>query len=274
MRRLACASMLALVLAPAAPAAGPWLGTRDGGSGVSLPAADVSYVTHVHGRSTTIDAVRRGRTVASASVAGRWGVPFVTLGGAVGGMSTNGRVLVLAERFNATGELRAKSAFTILGTRPLAVRRTIELPGDFGFDALSPDGRTLYLIQHVSARNLLEYRVRAYDLRANRLVARAIADKRQEGWDMTGYPIARAASGDGRWVYTLYSSGDNYPFVHALDTKERTAVCIGLPWDWSNAGDAITEAQLQLDGGKLAVVGGGGQPRFELDTRTFEVSES
>jgi hypothetical protein len=253
MRGLLHAWILALVLVPAAAAAGPWLGTLDGGGGISLPGAQVAYVTHVAQGATTVDAVRNGRVTASASLPGRWGIPYVTLNGRVGGLSANGKTLVLADRFEPTGELRAGSAFTVIDTRRLTAR-TIELRGDFGFDALSADGRTLYLIQHVSAENLLRYRVRAYDLRADRLLPRVIADKRQAGWNMTGYPIARASSADGRWVYTLYSSGDNYPFVHALDTKARTAVCIGIPWDWTSAGD------------------GGIGPRFGIDTRTFKVS--
>jgi hypothetical protein len=274
MRRLACASILAFVLAPAASAAGPWLGTLNGGSGLSLANAEVSYVTHVRGNATTVDAVRNGRVVATTSVAGRWGVPYVTLNSGIGGLSANGRVLVLAERFSPTGALAARTAFTVLDTKPLAVRSTVKVRGDYGFDTLSPDGRTLYLIQHVSAENLLKYRVRAYDLGANRLVKRVIADKRQASWDMTGYPVARAASGDGRWVYTLYSSGDNYPFVHALDTKGRTAVCIGLPWDWVASSESIMRSVLTVKQGALEITGDNGNgPSFAIDTRTFKVSK-
>src|SRR5581483_6717695 len=98
---------------------------------------------------------------------------------------------------------------------------------------------------------------------------KAVADARQRGWLMNGYPIARATSAGGRWVYTLYQNPDNYPFVHALDTMSRTVVCIGLPWPWtgSNAAD-IGQARLELTGRHL-VVGN----RFSLDTRTFEVAK-
>jgi hypothetical protein len=275
MRRLVL--VLALVFVPSAAAVGPWLGTIDGGSGVADTAANVSYVTKVRGATTTVTALRRSdhRVVASTTVAGRWGIPTVTLNGAAGGLSPNDRVLVLAERLDPTGELRTRSSFTVLATEPLAVRNTIHLKGDFGFDALSPNGRTLYLIQHVSQTDLSSYRVRGYDLAAGRLLAGVIADKRQAGWTMSGYPVARATTGGGRWVYTLYQQGNNYPFVHALDAANRTAVCIGLPWNWTGlAADDIMNARLTLAGGKLVIAGNhGAGTRFALDTRTFEVTK-
>ena len=116
--------------------------------------------------------------------------------------------------------------------------------------------------------------MRAYDLRAGKLLPRAIADKRQRGWVMSGMPITRATSADGRWVYTLYSGSDNYPFVHALDTCSRTAVCIGLPWQWTAAGPDIGSAELKLAGDRLLVNGDHGfGTRFALDTRTFKVTK-
>ncbi len=93
--------------------------------------------------------------------------------------------------------------------------------------------------------------MKAYDLKAGELVPGVIADKSQAGWLMAGYPVARATSTGGRWVYTLYQQPDNYPFVHALDTVSRTAICIGLPWEWATAGASgeIGRATLSLGGG-------------------------
>ena len=249
--------LLAFVCIPVASAAGPWLGTASNG---------------VAGYTATVD----GATTALADGAehtlaldGRWGLPRVTLDGGVGGLSADARTLVLAQDFDATGALRTRSSFLVLGTKPLRVKHTIRLNGDFGFDALSPHGRVLYLIQHVSAENLFQYRVRAYDLQAGKLMKRVIADERQRDWDMDGYPVARAASPGGRWVYTLYSNPNNYPFVHALDTVDRTAVCIGIPWDWTADQREIDSATLTVRGGKLAI-----GDRFVLDRTTFEVVKS
>ena len=99
-----------------------------------------------------------------------------------------------------------------------------------------------------------------------------IADKRQADWLMQGYPVDRATTANGRWVYTFYQQGNNYPFVHALDTVSRTAVCIGIPWQWAGEaqGVAIGSAKLTLDGHKLLIAGG--KDAFTLDTRTFRVT--
>jgi hypothetical protein len=45
---------------------------------------------------------------------------------------------------------------------------------------------------------------------------------------MTGMPLTRALSPDGRWAYTLYAGGEEQ-FVHALDTARSRAYCIDLP---------------------------------------------
>jgi hypothetical protein len=68
-------------------------------------------------------------------------------------------------------------------------------------------------------------------------------------------------------VYTLYSNPNNYPFVHALDTVKRTAVCIGIPWDWTANEREINSSTLTVQGGKLAI-----GDKFVLDRVTFEVT--
>jgi hypothetical protein len=247
--------LLALACAPAAWAAGPWLGTASTGAG---------FTAAVDGGTTVV-----GDGSHTLRLAGRWGIPRVTLDGDVGGLSRDGRILVLAQEANhPNGELSATSTFTVLRTKPLRVERRIVLHGDFGFDALSPHGRTLYLIEHVSQRELFRYRVRAYDVPAGRLLGRVVADKRQRSWLMNGYPVARAASAGGRWVYTLYTNPDNYPVVHALDTVSRTAVCVGLPWDWTGDQAAMNNATLRVTGNTLAI-----GDSFSLDRTTFEVTK-
>ena len=70
-------------------------------------------------------------------------------------------------------------------------------------------------------------------------------------------------------MYTLYSNPNNYPFVHALDTMHRTAVCIGLPWNWTGASQQeINNSELQVKGGMLAI-----GSRFLLDRSTFKVTK-
>jgi len=254
--RISLLILLALVCIPVASGAGPWLGTASNGV--------AGYTADVHGTTTSVgDGARH-----TLSLDGRWGLPRVTLDNGVGGLSADGRTLVLAQDFEATGALRSRSSFVVLGTKPLRVKQTVRLDGDFGFDALSPHGRMLYLIQHVSAEDLFQYRVRAYDLQTGKLLKRVVADRRQRDWNMNGYPVARAESPGGRWVYTLYSNPNNYPFVHALDTVERTAVCIGIPWDWTTNEREINSSSLTVRGDKLAI-----GDTFVLDRTTFKVTK-
>ena len=115
----------------------------------------------------------------------------------------------------------------MLDVKPLRVRRRITLRGDFSYDALSPDGRRMYVINYVSSSDPRKYVVRSLDMRTGRLEPGTIVDAREPDEDMRGFPVTRATSTDGRWEYTLYDGGGE-PFVHALDTVDRAAACIDL----------------------------------------------
>jgi hypothetical protein len=265
--------VLILAAAPTASAVGPVLPAIDGNTGVSGLAQDVSYSTVLSGNNTTLRVRTHGEIVRSAIVAGQWGVPMVTLNGGIGGLSPNGRVLVLSDNIQPGGALRSRSGFVVVDTKTLTVLRTISLAGDYSFDALSPQGQTLFLIHHLSKSNVTEYQVRAYDLSSGSLLPRVIADKSQAGWVMAGMPVTRATSANGRWVYTLYQQSENYPFVHALDTVTKTAICIGLPWNWAATNAGIDDASLRLVGSQLHIAGGqGSKARFLLDTKTFRIA--
>ncbi|HZQ15200.1 MAG TPA: hypothetical protein VFA82_00375 [Gaiellaceae bacterium] len=270
MRRAALTLAVAAALAAAGAAwsVGPDLPAFARGT---LAAADgARYAVAAGAATTTVRKVVDGRTVATARIAGRYGLQMVTLRGDLAGLSADGRTLVLSGNLTANGQLRTHSSLAVLDTRTLTVIRRISLRGDYSVDALSPTGRTLYLIHHVGGSDISSYRVNAYDLAAGRLLPRVIADKRQAGWTMSGLPVARAESAGGGWVYTLYQQGGNYPFVHALDTAHRLAVCIGLPLDWRQ--QWISRARLVLANGKLEVRTPSGRTRAVLDTATFAVS--
>ncbi len=265
---LRLALVLALVLAATAHAAGPSPGLLQGPAGITAPAQKYRFVT-LHGpRATKLAAIDKatGRVVRSHSLRGEWGIPYVTFDGTVDGLSRDGKTLVIADWVQARNSpFRPTSSFRIYGTTMLDLRSRFTLRGDFSYDALSPDGQTLYLIQHVGDENdVFKYLVRAYDLRARRLLPQVIADKHQQGWIMRGLPMKRLASADGRWVYTLYRQDGGYPFVHALDAVNRSAVCIGIPWEGNQ--DPLGKATLVLAGGKLLISTGGRQ--FAIDTET------
>jgi hypothetical protein len=276
LRRLVFLTALGLLLiAPVARADGPQAGPGviQGWTGVTAPGLPFRYVTLPSGSSTVLAQVRRssGRVWGFRTFHGTWGVPQIANDGTAGGLSPDGRVLVLAE-WNPRGPLRPTSRFMLVSTRSLRPLRKVALKGEFGFDALSPGGRFLYLIEHVSRTDLTRYRVRAYDLASRRLLRRVIADRRQASWTMQGYPVTRASSADGRFVYTLYQSPGGYPFVHALDAARRTAVCVGIPWHGNQ--DIVPTVQLHLDSGaaRLMIETRHGRALFTIDTHTYWVS--
>jgi hypothetical protein len=223
---------------------------------------------------TAVAAIRTdgGRVEQYGSLAGRFGIPAVAADGTSEGLSHDGKTLVLAD---AAPSPRTVSHFAVLNAKQLyRGAREIVLPGDFGFDALSPDGHTLFLIQRVSARNIYRYVVRAYDLEQNRLLPQRIADRTQRGWVMQGYPMARATSADGRFVYTLYQNPGGTPFVHALDAVKLSAHCIGVPWKGGSDQNALWNLRLALRDGdrELALHWRSGRPYLAVDTRTYRLS--
>jgi hypothetical protein len=259
--------LVAMSASGAALGVGPWPGLAPS---VAASSGDVRYTaTRAHG-STTVKAIRGGSVIASATFAGAYGIPAVTSAGRAGGLSPDGRLLVLAEPPSYNG-LRSESRFLLVSTGTLSRVGTIVLKGEFGFDAVSPDRRTLYLIQHVSRSDLVTYVVRAYDLRTNRLLARAIVDKREPDETMRGYPVARATSAGGQWVYTLYtrSPDGGQPFVHALNAAARAAFCIDLP-RWPDGNIWAGRLELANDGRQL-IVRSGATAVARIDTATLVV---
>jgi hypothetical protein len=109
----------------------------------------------------------------------------------------------------------------------------------------------LYVIQHTSSEDLQHYVVRAYDLPSHALRPGRIADKTQKSWVMQGWPAARAQTADGRWVYTLYVNPGGFPFVHALDTVNGVAHCVGFSFKGDQG--RLSDFRLGIKGNTLLV---------------------
>jgi hypothetical protein len=232
------------------------------------------YVTLPAEKGTVVAAVDQatGEVLRSRFVPGRFTVPVVAYDGTASGLSANGTALVLIRPRVAFP--RRTTTFAVLGTERLRPRDEFTLQGDFSFDALSPDGRWLYLVQYLSRRDPTRYLVRLYDLERGRLLPEPIIDPREVGDVMRGMPVTRASSPDGRFAYTLYDGAGEHPFVHALDTVEKTARCIDLHGLMGFEFLHELELDVSPDGGTLAIVHPN-QPRplFLIDTRTDEVTE-
>jgi hypothetical protein len=265
---LAVAAGAALIGASVALAVGPWPGLA---TGVPAPDGQLRYTATRGEDSTIVRAVRGGASpavVAEATVPGLWGIPAITSTGLGGGLSPDGRMLVLAEPPTYSG-LRSTSRFLVLSAPTLALEKTIALPGEFGFDVLAPGRHTMYVIQHRSRADLVAYVVRAYDLASDRLLPGIVVAKGETG-SMRGYPVARATGSGGRWVYTLYSRSSGNPFIHALNTVRSSAVCIDLPPVQGNIW--LAHLVLSPDGRKL-LVRSGGKAVSTVDTKTLRLRQ-
>lgn len=269
---IAAGAGLALAAATGATAAGPVPPVLNGAPGIAVAdGARVVAVAKRGGGATELRLVRdRDAAVLRTRVLpANVGVPTITFTGLVEGTWAKGRRLVLA---SSVYEDRIRTRFVVIDTRTLAPVRTVSLRGSFAYDAVSPDGRRLYVLHYPAGVNGgIRYVVRSVDLRTGKLEPGAIVDKTEPSERMNGIALARAWSRDGTWAYTLYTGGDSHAFVHALNTRTRTARCVDLPW----AGNR----QRVLDGARLAVgknrmltlTAAGGTVLARIDTRTFSV---
>jgi hypothetical protein len=256
-----------LGFAAVASADGPPPYVVQGNSGVVGPLGLIRYVAVGDGHNTIVEAINvpDGSVRAWTTLHGYWGIPAIDFGPQGGeGLSHNGKALVVATFGGAT------TSFVKLSTHDLRVIQSITLPGNFAYDALSPDASKLYLIEHTDQTFYDRYVVRAYDLRHGRLLPGRIADRTQKSWTMQGSPVKRITSPDGRWVYTLYQNPGGYPFIHALDTVRGVAHCTGLPWTGDQAN--LWGVVLRLNGTKLAVDRTQGRAWLTLDARTWRLA--
>lgn len=264
--RFLIATLLVLAVAPLARADG-------------LPIADASAPAMIggdgtHGRFVALPTdrgtavARIGSSVyASRLLDGHYTVPVVALDHTAAGLSTDGSTLVLINPRRSFP--RARTSFVVLDAKSLRTRRQIALPGDFSFDALSPDGTRMFLIHYLSRRDPTRYEVRALDVPSGKLLATPIVDKSEPDERMAGFPITRQTTADGRWAYTLYDGAGHEPFVHALNTIDGDAHCIDL--EMLAGRQDLYDLRLDLGPGDagLAVLSGAERVAV-IDTSDFE----
>lgn len=164
-------------------------------------------------------------------VEGAWQLPVPVGGAPPEGLAWNAERAVLAST-------DGPSRFVTL---PLDTEKTsarvIDLSedGTFRFDALSTDGKLLYLSQAADTTGQPVDKIRVYDIVRASLNPDPVVDKTGEAEMMSGPTVARVHSKDGRGVYTVYE-GPEHPFVHALLTDMQISVCIDLPAEPATGG--------------------------------------
>jgi hypothetical protein len=172
-------------------------------------------------------ATRSGAVLAQRAIPGAWGFQRAAEDGTLvaGGEQLAPVALVAAARANGYHGTARTTRIALLGHDLGGKVRIVTLAGNYGVDALAPDGTRLYVIQHLAGEH---YTVRGYDLASGKLSV-PIIDKREPDEKMQGLPLARVSSPDGRWELTLYRRPSGASFVHALMTTELAAFCIDLP---------------------------------------------
>jgi hypothetical protein len=266
---LALVASAALVAVPSASAAAPAFMSVQGGLGVTSFDGTMRYLAKkASTATTTLESMRRsdgGTLVKSRTIDGAFGVPML-MDSYADAIFRDGSAFVVQSM-----GYTPRTEFRIVDTADLSVRDTISLDGIFSYDALSPDGKVLYLTQHTSMDDVTHYVVRAYDLDSHTLRPGRIADKAQRGWVMQGFPAKRTATASGRWVYTMYANPGGYPFVHALDTVKGVAHCVGFANPKGGDTD-IFNGKLVLKGGKLQVREQGGALWRVIDLKSWKVT--
>ena len=280
---MSCA-MLIVLGGAASRAAADGLPVPMDGLGVTTTVAPggegARYATVPAGRDTQLLRIDQdgGEVTGTRAIKGDFTIPLVALDGSSAGLSADGTTLALiTPRTDFRRFPREETSFLIVDveqTGRLRPREPLTLRGDFSFDALSPDGRTMYLVEYTS-RDYNDYSVREYDLTRGRLLEDPVQFSHEVApGEMRGLPMARATSPDGRWAYTLYNGGGrarDEAFVHILDTVDGVSHCIDLP---DISGREAWNLQLQLDAGGGALgVQRGGRVLASMDTKTYAVTK-
>jgi hypothetical protein len=309
-KRLLLVTILVLCPGMASASSGAAKGPSGSSQGATVPGLPYRYVAVTPNSPYRASAERpaAGFTVVSRIdkrggrlgrwwyLPGRYSIPTVGFDDAAGGLSADGSTLALSRFSWIYPPRRTGLAIVhtdrhpgrVRGTR--RIRQTIDelrLPGSFSFDAISPDGSTVYLVEHLSTVYEGAYQVRALKTKSGKLLPEPIADPAEPMERMEGIPISRAYSGDGRWAYTLYTGHRkgqyehaHDPFIHALDTVAGAAVCIDLPQLEGRPNRFLLRLRMAAAGRELEVFSKA-QVRdrppspvlLSVDTRGFEVRE-
>jgi len=130
--------------------------------------------------------------------------------------------------------------------------KRITLSGDFSFDAISNDGKRLYLVEGL-ALSRPGYQVRLYDIDAGSLDPRIVVDKRETG-PMAGTRVSGVFDPRGQWQYSLYVNEAKGPFIHALSLDGNLAWCIDLPAAGKRIEQMMWSLTLNAEGTALIAV--------------------
>lgn len=184
------------------------------------------YWTVQPGDRTTVRGIdpATGLDAVSFTIDGRWSVP-AAYGPAPSGLSANGKWMVLVAPPVAVSGSGMLNRFAVVDLVQTKLDRVVNANGDLGFDAVSDDGRNLYLVEHLVPAPHYAVRVASFN-GASGLGSGILGQiKTAEPEVMNGLYHASVAVG-ADWFLSLYSNPGRGPFIHALNTTQLYAQCI------------------------------------------------
>src|SRR6202049_431357 len=130
---------------------------------LGTPSPDWTHLYSVSSRTLLDVDPQTGATLRAQQLPGDFKLPPATLSGVPGGLSQNGRWLVLQAFDRTSNNVPSATHLLLTDTSYSAPVRRIDLQGYFQFDAVDNNGLWIYLIQFVSST---DYYVRRYDMEA------------------------------------------------------------------------------------------------------------
>jgi len=193
---------------------------------LGTPSPDWAHLYSVQGGNLIDLDAQTGATLHSLRLPGDFQLPPATASGVPGGLSQNGRWLVLESTDITSSGIPHATHLLVVDTTYARAPQQVNLNGLFGFDAVSNDGARIFLIEYLNGN---QYHVRFYDLGAGRLDPNVIFDKSDSSSAMAGVRLSGVASHDGQWLFSVYVRADKSAFIHALNLDVPFALCLDLP---------------------------------------------
>jgi len=223
---------------------------------LGTPSPDWTHLYTVSGDGLIDIDPQTGTKLRNVRLPGYFQLPPATMSGVPGGLSPNGRWLVLESFDRSSTGVPSATHLLLVDTSYAKSMQQIDFRGSFQFDAISNDGQRIFLIQYVSST---EYYVRQFDVGIGQLNPTVIFDKSDGGAAMAGLRLSGVASPDGNWLYSIYVRQDKSPFIHALNLEgSLIAFCLDLPGSgYASNSDAFHwSLALKADGSHLYATNG------------------
>lgn len=171
---------------------------------------------------------------------------------------------------------RAQTRLAIHGSR-FSEPLIFDLSGNVEPEAFSSDGRSLFLVRYLPAREPVRYQVRRLDLETGEIEGVYTPDAHLQQ-AMAGTARIQAGSSDGTRLYTLYTvrldDGRRHAFVHVLSLDELWAHCIDLPEGFADQAGSAAAITVAPDGRHVYVANSSAGQVAEVDSQQLRMTRT